>query len=128
MTRIDKEKNLTKVTVALVNNPLGTQRDIAKQAWIWLSTANRSINELEQTGTKSKAIEEIINNDTKITQMWQKILLERMETKEVNNRDILTAIDQAAKRRSIFIGEATDFEWGSRFAQIVQLPPRWNNE
>jgi hypothetical protein len=31
-----------------------------------------------------------------------------MKEDQINNRDILTAVDQAAKRRSIFIGNLTD--------------------
>ena len=121
MTRIDKEKNINKVAVALLNNPLWTQREIAKSAWIPLSTANRAIHEVGQSGTKSETIEEIISNDTEITRLWQKILVERMRDDKINNRDILTAVDQAAKRRSIFIGNLTDEDWGLKDTKVMSI-------
>lgn len=51
-----------------------------------------------------------------------------MQEDILNDRDTITALDQAAKRRSIFVGDLTDADWWLKFAQIVQLPPRWSND
>lgn len=128
MTRIDKEKNINKVTIALLNNPLWTHRDIAQAAWVSKSTANTIINEVGQICTKSETIEEMIRMDTEITRLWQQILVRRMAEDKLNDRDTIIALDQAAKRRSIFIGDLTDEDGWLKFAQIVQLPPRWSND
>lgn len=119
--RVDKVKNKAKVIAELANNPLWTQREIAEWAWVSLWTANAHISEVEQNWTKSLVIEEIINRDTQIMQEWQKIILEKMKSGEISNRDVISAIDTWAKRYTIFKWSATDKDWWLRSIQDLLL-------
>lgn len=111
--RKDKQFNRAKVIAALVNNPLATEREVSKETGISVWSAHNHVSELEQNWAISKVIDLIIDSDTKITQKWQSILLNRMdkEPEKIATRDILTAIDQWAKRRALFKWNATDDEW-----------------
>lgn len=111
--RVDKTKNKIKVIKELLRNPLQTDREIAKNANIWLATTNRNKKEVEQNGTKSNIIDEIIKKDAEIVQLAQDELQKRIKENpsKVSTRDIISAGDVSAKRYSIFKWDATDKEW-----------------
>ena len=47
--RADKKKSVAKVAKSLINSPLQTVREIAKETWLWSSTVGRVTQELGQT-------------------------------------------------------------------------------
>lgn len=58
--RTDKRKNVGKVAEKLIENPNKTEREIAKETWLWKSTVNRAKQELGQTGAKDPTIAYIV--------------------------------------------------------------------
>ncbi len=55
--RTDKRKNVGKVAEKLIENPNKTEREIAKETWLWKSTVNRAKQELGQTGLLQKILD-----------------------------------------------------------------------
>lgn len=111
--RVDKTKNKIKVIKELLRDPLQTDREIAKNANIWLATTNRNKQELEQNGTKSNIIDEIIKKDAEIVKLTQAEIQRRIleERWKVSTRDLISAWDVSAKRYTIFKWDVTDDEW-----------------
>lgn len=111
--RVDKTKNKIKVIKELLRDPLQTDREIAKNANIWLATTNRNKKEMEQYGTNSNIIDEIIKKDAEIVQLAQDELQRRIKDNpaKVSTRDIISAWDVSAKRYTIFKWDVTDDEW-----------------
>ena len=110
--RKDKLKNKAKVVKEAVVNPLSTQREVAKNAWVWLWTANRTIQELEQTGTKDDRILWICDKDLEIVTLWQDIILSRLKNKneleKISARDVSWIIKENTARYTIFKWGITD--------------------
>lgn len=111
--RKDKVKNKAKITKEILNDPLKTQREIAKDAWVWLWTVNRTVKELEQTGTKDPRIIGICDTDLDIVTLWQEELLRRLQEApdKMSTRDIVSTMDTWTKRYTIFKWDITDSEW-----------------
>lgn len=111
--RVDKTKNKIKVIKELLRDPLQTDREIAKNAKIWLATTNRNKKEMEQNGTKSNIIDEIIKKDAEIVKLTQAEIQRRIleERWKVSTRDLISAWDVSAKRYTIFKWDVTDDEW-----------------
>lgn len=111
--RVDKTKNKIKVIKELLRDPLQTDREIAKNANIWLATTNRNKKEMEQYGTKSNIIDEIIKKDAEIVKLTQAEIQRRIleERWKVSTRDLISAWDVSAKRYTIFKWDVTDDEW-----------------
>lgn len=126
--RVDKIKNKAKVIAKVIANPLATQEQIAKDAWVWIATVNRNMKELEENGIKSKAIEKIIEQDAKIINLAQSIFVDRMENApdKISNRDLISASDISAKRYSIFKWEATNKEWWLKEIKNITINVIWN--
>ena len=64
--RSDSKQNKVKVMKAALKNPLGSQRDIAKDAWVSLGNVNSNLNRLEQIAEKSSIIDKICEQDKEI--------------------------------------------------------------
>lgn len=74
-TRKDNLKNKAKITKVILKDPLKTQREIAKESKTWLWTVNRSLKELEHTGTKDPRILGICDTDIEIVQSSNEVRL-----------------------------------------------------
>lgn len=120
--RADSTKIQAKVLWAIISDPLASQRTLAKKAWVSKTSIQRHTKELDQTGPlKIKAIEDIIQKDVDIVNVWQDIILKRMidTPDKVSTRDIINASDTSAKRYALFKWKATDEEWGLEHAIII---------
>ena len=126
--RVDKLKNKAKVIAKVIANPLATQEQIAKDAWVWIATVNRNMKQMEESGIKSDAIEKIIEKDAKIVWLAQSILVSRMENNpdKVSTRDVISAGDISARRYSIFKWEATNKEWWLKEVKNITINVIWN--
>lgn len=116
--RSDKIKNKAKVIAAKLANPLASEREVAKRAWVGNGTAHRIGKEIEQNGatidnSKIDAIEKIIQKDLTIVELAQAELEKRLKHKpgDMSARDIISSADTSAKRYSLFKWSATDDEW-----------------
>lgn len=109
--RADSKRNLEKVAVSVLQNPSQTQREIAKDAWVWLWTVNAKLNDLEQI-TKDPRISNICDTDLEIVTIWQWILLDKLTDPEVVKKmkpyEVSQVISENTKRYSLFRGDATD--------------------
>lgn len=110
--RNDKLINKAKVTKEYLKDPLASQRTIAKRAGVANWTVARNAKELEQTGAKVKAIEDIIATDATIVQLAQMEIQRRLQLapEKEKTRDIISAADTSAKRHALFKWDATDKE------------------
>ena len=123
--RVDSIKTKAKVMWAIISTPLADQRTLAKKAWVSKTSVQRYSKELDQTWPlKIKAIEDIIQKDVDIVNVWQDIILKRMidTPDKVSTRDIISASDTSAKRYALFKWWATDPEWWlSEWVKIVWM-------
>ena len=111
--RVDKRKNVEKVIISKIKNPLKTQREIAKETWLWLWTVSRAVSELEQNGTKDERIITLTEWDFEQQLRIQQIKNQRLDNPEkINNKDLNTREEFAMKRYSVFRGNATGKDWG----------------
>lgn len=123
--RKDKLKNKIKVVKEVIKDPLSTQREVAKKAWVGLATANRILQELEQNGTESQILDNILENDDKIMALanWMtydtlKELIEAKETLSLNDiKTIWDLANNSTKRKAIFWSK----EWKPIWEVIIQL-------
>ena len=133
VVRSDKKKTMAKVAKAVLKNPTASQREIAKEAGVWLWTVNRNTNELEQTGTLAKdpRIKAISDDDLHIVKLVQKETIVRLEDpeelKKINALDLNRIWDISIKRHSLIIGKATDSLWWMKTAKVVSLPDLMND-
>lgn len=161
--RADGKKNRNVVSKLVLKNPDATQSEIARKAWLGVSTVNNILNQIEKTPKDTRIIA-ICNQDLEIVELANKIrkwFVEQVITKldirnmlnaweydklmnlwimprilydyeiwskerhEVINavtrqiwisKDEVSVIDKISdtsqKRYSIFMGKATDENWG----------------
>ena len=115
MPRTDKKKNVWKVAKVLVKNPHATEREIAKEVWLWKSTVNRAKVELGQTGTKDETISYIVwaskNRLKKIQQVMDRFVDESIAKDELSRSDTSLIKDIAKddlQRITVLWGDVTD--------------------
>ena len=113
--RGDKIRNRAKVLKEIIKDPTQSQRDIAKKTGLGKTTVKEHLENLPNT-TKNDHIEKVIESDAKIVELWQKILLQRMQLAEedpkaVSTRDIISATDLSGKRRMLLKWDITDDNW-----------------
>lgn len=93
-------------------DPLASQRDTAENAWVGLGTANRILQELEQTGTKDPRIITITDKDLSIVEKGQLEIDRRLSTpfelEKMRTGEISTVLKDSTARYSLFRGNATD--------------------
>ncbi len=108
--RKDKIKNTLQVTKEVIKQPLWTQREIAKSAWVGLWTANRVLKELEQTRTESQILDNILWMDDEIIALTNWMTLDLIKEK-IEQGKALTVWEQkvlsdiannSTKRKAIF--------------------------
>ena len=108
--RKDKLKNKIKVTKEVIKDPLASQRDVAKKAWVGLGTANRVLKELEQSGTESKIIDSILEMDDQIIALSNWLTLDMIQEKIKDWKDLTVQdykvisdiANNSTKRKAIF--------------------------
>lgn len=113
--RGDKIRTRAKVMVEVIKDPTQSQRDIAKKTWVPKSTVADHMKNLGDMG-KIGHIEKVIENDSKIVNLWQEIIIQRMELakedpKAMSTRDIITAQDLSGKRRMLLVWDVTNDKW-----------------
>ena len=121
--RADKKKNIAKVIKEVLKDPLQSQREIAKKTWLWLWTANRVIQEVEQNGTKDDRILWVCETDFRIVKLWQAIIEKRLQdSKEVAKMrtfEIAQTIEKSEKRYQIFKWDISNNEWWLKQQDII---------
>lgn len=111
-TRTDKKRNLAKVAKVIIENPLLTEREIAKKAKVANWTAHRAKKEIEQNGAKDDRIVGLTDEDFEIQKIIQAEKRRRLEKPEkISNKDLDTRDNSAMKRYTIFRWSATNKEW-----------------
>lgn len=113
--RWDKIRNRAKVIKEIIKDPTQSQREIAKKTGLGKTTVKEHIDDLPNT-TKNDHITKVIENDAKIVELWQKILLQRMQIAEEDHkamsaRDVISATDLSAKRWMLLNGDMTKPDW-----------------
>lgn len=112
--RSDKLRNRAKVIKATLQNPLASQREIAKQQWVSHETVNRVQKEMWQTVTKDDRILWICEADLEIIKLWQKIINEKLNdkkyVKKMRASEVSQVIAENTKRYSLFKWDATNAE------------------
>lgn len=95
--RVDKRKNMWKVAEILAKNPNKTQREIAKEAWIWNWTVARASKELEQTGAKDATIAYIVGSARdrikRVSAIFDRYVDQVENKSTLDNKDISLAKD-----------------------------------
>ena len=107
--RIESKRNKKKIAEIVVKNPLLSQREIAKIAWVNVATVNNKLNQIQQW-KKDPRILAICETDLEIVKLWQKEIVKRLKTApdKVWVRDIVSAMESWTKRYTIFKGNITD--------------------
>jgi len=114
--RSDKLKNKAKVIKEVIKEPIQSQRQVADKAWIGLATANRILKELEQNGTESKILDDILGMDDNIIALSNWITLDIIKDKIANNKElslndiklISELANNSTKRKAIFWNSGKD--------------------
>lgn len=108
------QKNTAKVAKILLEDPLLSDRELAKRAGIWKSTANEHRRVLGSTAKDGRIIG-ICDEDLEIVTLAQREIIERFQDKEkldkIKTRDISTIAKESAARYTIFRWDITDENW-----------------
>lgn len=116
--RVDKKKNLEKVVIEKLHNPMKSQNNIAKDLWVWVATVNRAMQEMEKNGIKDERIITLTDKDFDIVKLAQQRIEEKLmdeaEMKKTRIGEISTVAKDSAARYTIFRWELTDDEWGAK--------------
>lgn len=114
--RVDKLKNIEKVGRVILKNPLLSEREIAKQAKVWNGTAHNMKKELEQIWAKSQFVLDVLELDRDIIKKGLKIIQDKLnneeEVKNLKPSEISQVIKENTARYTLFVGTATDDDWG----------------
>ena len=113
--RGDKIRNRAKVLKEIIKDPTQSQRDIAKKIGVSKSAVTWHMKDIPKS-PKVAHIEKVIESDAKIVELWQKILIQRMQLAEedpkaVSTRDVISATDLSGKRHMLLQGNVTDDNW-----------------
>lgn len=119
--RSDKKRARAKVIKSILNNPLKSQRDIAKEVNMSKSSVNRTIKDMRQNGTLDERLEEICDLDIDIIKKWLNIINDRFtnNASDVTIKDVVSAIDSWTRRNLVFRPKK---EWEDKWPIIIT---RW---
>jgi hypothetical protein len=97
----------------LLDNPLLSQRDLAKKAWVSVANVNWKLNILKQEGWKNKLIIEICEKDVENVTLWQSEINKRLKNTPhlLKVNDIVQKMAEGTKRYTLFKGDITDPDW-----------------
>lgn len=128
--RVDKGKNVMKVRDAFLENPLSTEREVAKKTWLSNWTINNLKQELEQIWAKDEKIIHLIDEDFNIMLDIQKEKKRRLkeESEQINNSDIDKWEQTATRRYSLFRWDATDTNWWLKDITNILQDIQWLNK
>ena len=106
---------MDKVSAALLNNPLGSVREIAAEAGTHHKTVENLLPEIRQSSpAKDPRILSITDTDLEILTLGQREISRRMKTAEelekMRTVEISSVAKESAARYTIFRGAATDNE------------------
>lgn len=123
--RADKKKNIDKVAGALIKDPLASEYKISSETGISQSAVNRAKKEVGKSGlVKDDRIISLTNKDFGILRNVQDELDRRTSdpdiVSKIHERDLNTIADSSSKRYSLFRGEATDKDGGTKLSTILQ--------
>lgn len=112
-TRVDAKINKAKVAKEILNNPLQSEREIAKKTWLGNSTVHEHKKELKSS--KDERIVWICDTDIEIVKLWQKEIYRRLwkaeELEKMKTWEISQTIRENTARYTIFKWDITDEEW-----------------
>lgn len=113
--RVDKRKNIEKVAIAKIKNPLITQREIAKKTGVSLWTVNAAAKVIEQYWNKDERIITLTNTDFDIVVLAQKRIKDKLEDdlemRKTRIWEISWVARESAARYSTFRWSITDPQW-----------------
>ena len=112
--RVDALKNKKKLAKNVLTNPLKTQRERAEELWIWKTTVQEHLKELNTT--KDDRIIWITDKDLKIVRLWldeiERRLSDREELEKMRTSEISQVIRENTARYTLFRWTATDENGG----------------
>ncbi len=111
--RSDKKKSIDKVAASLAKNPLQSQREIAKDTWLWKTTVQERIQDVKTT--KDDRIANLLDIDYECIRKW---------VREINSR--LSDKEELKKMRTVEISQVIK-ENTARYA-IFRPKEEWDNE
>jgi len=110
--RSDKLKNRAKVIKATLQNPLKSQREIAKQVWVSKGTVSNVQQELGQSWPKDDRIVGICDKDLEIITKWQQEIMKKLSNPKAVQKmrmwEISTALAESTRRYTLLRWNATD--------------------
>jgi len=110
--RVDKRKNIEKIAKVVLENPLATEREIAKESWLSNWSVNNLKKEVEQIWAKDDRIITLTDWDREQQQTIQRIKNQRLQDPDkISNKDLNSREEFAMKRYTLFRGNATDNNW-----------------
>lgn len=128
--RVDKKKNISKITKEILINPLQTQRELASKIWIWKTTVQENLKDIK--ATKDDRIVSITDTDIKIVELWQREIDRRLQDKEELDKmrtvEISQVIKESTARYSLFKWDATDKDWWLKKPDVIFeiINPIWD--
>lgn len=117
--RTDSKINTAKVAKSVLKNPLQTQVEIAKDAWVSKTTVFNKLAELDKAWQKDSRIQGILDADLEIITLWQGLINDRLKdlknnkegAEKISARDVSWIIRENTARYSLFKWDATDKDW-----------------
>lgn len=110
--RSDKLRNRAKVIKATLQNPLKSQREIAKEQWVSDRTVWRVQAEMSQNVAKDDRILWICEADLEIIKLWQKIIADKLKdkkyVKKMRASEVSQVLAENTRRYTLLKWDATD--------------------
>ena len=121
--RSDKAKNKSKVIKDVLNDPLKSQRERAKDLWMWKTTVQWHMKDLKMT--KDDRVLWVCDKDFEIVTIWQELIKQRLlnpkEVEKMRTFEIAQTIEKSEKRYMLFKWEATDKSWWAKNIQTIEI-------
>lgn len=112
--RGQKLRNIKEIAKVVLEDPLLTQREIAKKTWLWKTTVQERLQDVKTT--KDDRIVWLTDDDFDIVRLAQGIIKNKLnDVKEVKNMkvtEVSSVARDSAQRYTIFRGKITDDQGG----------------
>lgn len=120
--RVDKKKNVSKISKELLKNPLQTERELAEKTWVSKTTAHNIIWELDQIWPKDPKVVLLTDKDFDMMIKIQDEKFKRLEKPEnINHNDLDKWENTATRRYTLFRWDATDEKWWLKNIENVEI-------
>lgn len=122
-TRVDAKKNQWKVAKAILEKPLATYMEIAKETWLGKSTVWEHVRQLPKS-EKDVRIINITETDLENVILWQNELQRRLqeEAKKLKTQEIVQIMSEWTARYTKFRWDVTNPDgWERRHLDEKQL-------